>query len=129
MKKIIIALSIILAFAMFNSSAKAADTCTMCIFQDIEVYYECACYNYECSGYRWYGVIAKCCGGCDCPEQRYCLQGPIDPPQSFLQWVEYECYTPRFGCEGEGLEKGEECNEGNPIWYSEYLYTSCICQS
>jgi hypothetical protein len=127
MKKIVTALSIILAFAMFNSSAKATDTCGFESFQDNEVYWDCTCENYQCSGYRWYRVITVCGGGCDnepCPES--CYPKHVDPyARFFWQWVEYECYTPRFGC-----DVGADCNERNPIWYGEevtdYEYV-CDC--
>lgn len=127
MKKIVITLSIILAFAMFNSSAKAFD-CQIGIVE--EIYSDCDCYGNQCYGYRWYQCGEVCSTGtCDDDGCHNC-RNLWDYPNlhAHVAYTEYECFTPRFGCQGEGLGEGEECNEFFPMQYY-YLdhWKHCVC--
>ena len=131
MKKIIIALSIILAFAMFNSSAKASgDGCQLAIIEGEPIYSECDCFDYQCSGYRMYDAY-ELCGTTSCDDDGcHDCMSRYDPYNWYghVNGMEYECYTPRFGCQGEGEGQGEECNVFDP-WICYYYdhWEHCVC--
>jgi hypothetical protein len=124
MKKIVISLSIILAFAMFNSSAKAQTGYCDTYLGGYVLYAECDCFDHVCSGYRWYYSTILCQDHC-CPG--YHCGSVWDYPNLHpsVTWIEFECYTPRFGC-----DVGADCNAGEPLNYYEYsYYDPCVCVS
>lgn len=124
MKKIVISLSFILAFVMFNNSAKALSYCSLSVHQKIHSV-GCPCEDHDCSGYVWYSAWEDCNDDTlICADGYVCTNKWIWPDSHFYpEWVEYECLTPRFGC-----DVGTDCIEGNPEWYGYYSYWEpCHC--